>query len=129
MGSLLTVICCGILSVFKDFNSKQPEEWKQFGECLILGWLTVTNLEKTKTAKIFRMVSIYVWFVVYSTTLLISLIFANTFNADATLIPLVDDPPFLNGLLASTIGVGLVALIIDLLYSLCGWETIFHQKR
>ena len=127
MGSLIIILCNGILSLRQNINSR-PEEWKQFGECLILGWLTVTNMEDTKTAKTFRMVSAYVWFVVYSTTLLSKLIFANT-QINATLIPIADDTSFLNCLLAFTVGVGLMSLVIDLLYSFCDWETIFHQRR
>ena len=74
IGVLLTCLlitgCC--------YNWRHEKNWgQQYGEFTILSGLTVTNLENTRPAKIYRLVSAWYWVVMYSITLVTMAIIAN----------------------------------------------------
>ena len=123
---LLIMVRCYKLSLGKD-------TWQQVGECLLLSWLTITNLTSGKSSALCRLVSSIYWTVVHS-ILLADII--NSYNTDnewsiweayeiGSADALVQQPMTLNILLISTLCLGWVSLLLDVItasvkYCWCG---------
>ena len=130
-----------VLSVCLEITArryiKEKDVGQQFGECFFLSWLTMTNLETTRAARICRLVSAYYWFVVYSITLVTVTIIANIDPDIVNLpdivqwseMPIVQNISVLNAMVAATIGAGLLSLYLDLIYAWIGWVNVFHLPR
>ena len=137
----LLILCC----------NKEMKDWKaQFWESYILSFLTVTNIGRSKSATVFRMVSTYYIFTVHILLLAAVLIICNA-NPGMVVIPgavsgdivwaqlpIVRDISFLNLTIALTITGGFLSLLLDLGFALChrakndgGWNwdnTVLHMK-
>jgi len=133
---------CGVLYVCllisaRCHNLREEEDLFQQGFECFLSWLTVTNLENTRTAKIIRLVSTYSSIIFYSSILIIIAVIANVdpniLNGNDIPVwsemTIVDDIYNLYILIGVTIGAGVMSLILDWSYWLIGWKTVFHGKR
>ena len=117
---------CFVLLIFlgitvRCYNLKNW--WQQFGESLVISWLTITNLESGKTAAICRLVSILYWTTAHTITFTVIIAICNTdpgiVNDGKQLVwselPLVHDLFTLNILLISTICLGWGSLVLDVI--------------
>ena len=95
----------------------------QFCESIFLSWVTITNLGQGKTAALYRLVTTIFWTVSHSLTLLFILVVCNT-DPEAVVISryfdwsnlvLVQELSTLNTLLVSTLCLGWLSLVLDVL--------------
>ena len=100
---------------------EEKDWWRQLFECS-LSWLTLTNLGRGKAAAFLRLVSTLYCTIVYTITLTVILAICNTDpgNVDVLVVrwtdlPLVQDLTTLNILLVSTICLGWLSLVLDVI--------------
>ena len=129
--AILMLVLCLIMMVRCNKLSLVQDTWQQIGESLLLSWLTITNLKSEKSSTLCRMVSSIYWTIVYS--ILLADIIKNIDNDNsfwreeypADDLVLVQQPFTLNILLISTLCLGWVSLLLDVVtasvkYSCCG---------
>ena len=67
LSNFIGMSALGLLIVICWFKlSKEKGTWQQFGECCLLSWLTITNLDNGKSSAVFRMVSSVYWTIVHT---------------------------------------------------------------
>ena len=126
---LVLAVCLGIRACCCNFSFNR----RQFGECLLMSWLTITNLERGRTAALLRIVSTLYWTIAHTITLsvilrichtdpgIVNIEFDNpTRNTPVTFInwselPLAQDLTTLNILLVSTLCLGWGSLVLDVI--------------
>ena len=125
-----------LLTSDRLYKLSNEMDWlRQNWYCTILSWLTATNLENSRTAKIFRLTSAYFWFVFYTLTLVITAIIANKHpNTNVHYfswsdVKIVENIGYLNAMVCVTSSIGLLSLLIDFGYFFFGLNSIYHQKR
>ena len=96
-------------------------------ECSVLGWLTITNLRRSKVNALCRMISTIFWTTFNTISVLVILIICNTDPGIVTLpsilgddivwseLPLVQDLSMLNILIITTICLGWLAMVLDVI--------------
>ena len=102
---------------------EEKDERHQFWESVFLGWLTITNLGKGKTASLYRLVTTLFWTVAHTLTLVFILVVCITdpgFGVIGQYInwfkqALVKHLSTLNILLVSTLCLGWVSLVLDVI--------------
>ena len=67
---MITRCCCNIFKAAKDV--------RQLMECCFLGWLTISNLGRGKTAEVLRLVSSLYWTVAHTINIIVILVICNT---------------------------------------------------
>ena len=124
ISTFIGMLALGLLIIICWFKlSKEKGTWQQFGECCLLSWLTITNLDNGKSSAVFRMVSSVYWTIVHTILLADILNSFHTGNVNAYWIKydtesaekLVHAPFTLNVLLVSTLGLGWLALVLDVI--------------
>ena len=128
------VFLAGSLSLLSRFYNLKDSK-RQIVECWILSWLTVTNLDYSRPAKIFRLVSAYFWLIIYSCNLGFVAVVANKEDYQEYFglqhwkdLPIVQNIFVLNIMISFTIGAGLLSLYLDLFLAWNGWCNIFHHQ-
>ena len=120
---------CIVLAVFLEITTRcyklrERDGWQQFWECWMMSFLTMTNLGRGKTAALYRMVSSFFWTIIHTITLLVILGICNTDPVIVSIgndwliwskLALVQDLITLNALLISTISMGWLALVADVI--------------
>ena len=95
----------------------------QFWESIFLGWLTITSLGRGKTGAVYRLVTTLYWTLTHSLTLIIILVVCNTDPGyvvigeyiDWSKLHLVKNVTTMNILLISTLCLGWVSLVLDVI--------------
>ena len=123
---ILVYFCCDI---FKPEDQIQDDNDQQGFECTILAWLTIAGLGKTKLAAVFRLVSTLTVTITYSLLLGTLMIICNG-NVDQDFgyvygfgfqwsdLEIAKDPFYLNLLLGSTIGIGWISFLMDIIITI-----------
>ena len=120
---------CIVLAVFLEITTRcyklrERDGWQQFWECWMMSFLTMTNLGRGKTAALYRMVLSFFWTIIHTITLLVILGICNTDPVIVSIgndwliwskLALVQDLITLNALLISTISMGWLALVADVI--------------
>ena len=118
------VYCWILWRITRYCNLNQQEDKTQFLEASLFGPITVTNLQNTKSSKIFIRISAYLNFVTTTVVLWIILQQENHNNAVFFL-----DSWYLHLVIWLSIGLGLISFLIDFLYSLLpSWDSVFIQN-
>ena len=113
---LIIMVKCQKLRLVRD-------TWQQIGECLLLSWLTITNLKSEKSSALCRMVSSIYWTIVHSILLTDIIKSYNTDNERSiwnayeidSAEALVQHAFTLNILLITTLCLGWVSLLLDVI--------------
>ena len=123
--SLHGIVLATLLLIINYFHILRAEKDRrhQFWESLFLGWLTITNLGKGKTASLYRLVTTLFWTVAHTLTLVFILVVCNTDPGLAVIgqyidwskLALVQDLSTLNILLVSTLCLGWLSLVLDVI--------------
>ena len=121
LGYYFVLLFC-LLITARRYNLREEKDWiRQLLEPS-LSVLTITNLGRGKAAALFRLVSTLYLVIVYTITLTVILVICNTdpSNVDVlvvkwTNLPLVQDLTTLNILLVSTICLGWLSLLLDVI--------------
>ena len=116
---LVLYVCLEITDRGYNLRGEKDEE-RQFDECYFMSWLTMTNLGRGKTAALFRMVSTLFWIMAHTVTLTVILVICNTDPSSGddynwSELALVQDLTILNTLLISTISLGWLSLVADVI--------------
>ena len=117
--SLILLACLGITGGccynLKDWRRQIMESWT-------ISWLTITNLGRGKDAALYRLVSTFFWTIVHTITLSMILAICKSDKGNVDLffvkwseLPLVQDLTTLNILLISTICLGWLSLVLDVI--------------
>ena len=111
-----------------DWADDDDDDSQQGWECLLLSWLTLAGLRRTKAAAIYRLVSTLTVTIIYSLILGIIMAICNmdpdyghVYGAGLSWseLELVKDSSNLNLLIGSTIGLGWVSFILDIILAWC----------
>ena len=106
-----------------DLSGKE-KDGQQAWECVFLSWLTLAGLGRSKVAVVYRLVSTLLVTIIYSLILGIILAISNDDPTSGYIhgaglswadLELVKDPLYLNLLLGSTIELGWISLLVDVL--------------
>ena len=109
----------------------------QFFESIFLSWVTITNLGKGKTAAQYRLVTTIWWTISHSLTLLFILVVSNT-DPEAVVISryfdwsnlvLVQELSTLNTLLVSTLCLGWLFLVLDVITASIKYRNCKHSDK
>ena len=113
---------------YKCSGKMKMEKESEVVECMALSFYTMTNLDNTKAARLFRKLSTYFYVIVYS-LMMVSMVLG-TLNKEEypELMDLMDLIPYQNIFLSVTISIGLLSLILDWIYARVGWESVFHSN-
>ena len=96
---------------------------RPMAESLIMSWLTITNLGRGKDDALCRLVSTLYWNIAHTITFTVILVICNTDPSNVSIfskvswseLALVQDLPILNALLISTICLGWLSLVADVI--------------
>ena len=121
LGYYFVLLVCMLITARK-YNLREEKDWMRQLVEPSLSVLTLTNLGRGKAAALFRLVSTLYLVIVYTITLTVILAICNTdpSNVDVlvvkwTPLPLVQDLTTLNILLVSTICLGWLSLVLDVI--------------
>ena len=136
-------MCWRVIHFARIYYDLEPEENKGWAEAITLSPITISNLGSSKSERIYRQVSFY--FHMFASLMILGWIiyFCNTGQADAvkipteyiqlleykkpwSQIPIVEKVDYLNKIVGATIGVGILAWILDVVCSLYG-PSLFHD--
>ena len=125
---IIVLLYATVLITFRYYNlPRKVDDAQQAGECL-LAWLTLVGLGKRKSAALFRLFSTLLITIIYSLILVIIMIICNVnpnsgYVYGAVLawsdLKIVQDRFYLNLLLGSTIGLGWVSFLLDIIITWC----------
>ena len=136
-------MCWRVIHFARIFYDLEPEENKGWAEAITLSPITISNLGPSRSERIYRQVSFY--FHMFASLMILGCIlyFCNTGQADVvkipteyiqlleykkpwSQIPIVEKVEYLNNIVGATIGVGILAWILDVVCSLYG-PSLFHD--
>ena len=125
---VVLAVCILITTFCSNMLGEMGENWtRDILECVFLSWLTITNLERGKTAALCRLVSTFYWTIAHTITLVVILSICDTNPGNVKLshydgetfywsdLALVQDLSTLNTLLPVTICLGWLSLVLDVI--------------
>ena len=117
---IMVCVCLGIAGCFCDLPHEDVDR-QHYWECTFLCWLTLAGLGRTKKAIVYTLLSTLLATIIYSLILVIIILICNFHNADLSWsdLEIVKDPLFLNILLGSTIGLGWISFLLDIILACC----------
>ena len=132
-----------VLLGFFDLRKEKTDRYEMI-ESMMSGWLSITNLDNTKCAKLILFISTYFNLIINSIILLSVMTKCNA-NPDTSFNPndnihwgdftygltwgeqmLVRNIFYLNLFTLLSISLGLLSVAMDIMYGACGWGSVFH---